>query len=61
MFALIFVVDSGNFVTFFNNLLYICLFQDLDSIGLTFGQILKLLISLREEVEPSSHTFSIKA
>jgi hypothetical protein len=54
MFALIFVVDSGNFVTFFNNLLYICLFQDLDSIGLTFGQILKLLVSCRRGSKSAS-------
>jgi hypothetical protein len=53
MLALVLVVYTSNLVTILDNLLDICLLEDLDSIGLALCKVLELLIS------PSQSTMDI--
>jgi hypothetical protein len=47
MLALVLVVYTSNLVTILDDLLDICLLEDLDSIGLALCEVLKLLVSLK--------------
>lgn len=61
MFTLVFVIDTCNLFTIFNNLLDIRLLEDLDSIRLILCDILKLFISILTYVDIVGRTFSMRA
>lgn len=62
MLALIFVIDSNNLVSLLDDLLDICLLQNLDSIGGILRQVLELPQSGSHNWQRTEVlTFSIKA
>jgi hypothetical protein len=58
---LVLVVDTRDLVTVLDDLLDICLLEDLDSIRRVLGKVLELIVSLDFRRPPGSLTFSIKA